>query len=136
MDYFFIPPAFAAFLMYFGSGLWFLLVFVLFYVRLTPYREFDLIRAGNQTAALALSGNIIGYAIVLYTAMAHSVSGFDMLVWGVVGLAAQYLAYQLLHRLFFKDWHAQLMADNRAVGIIACALSIAVGLINAASMTY
>ncbi|MGL4766476.1 MAG: DUF350 domain-containing protein [Formosimonas sp.] len=132
----FIPAGYAAFLAYFSAGLVLLFAFIMIYVRLTPYKEIELIRNGNRTAALALAGNVLGYAVVLYTAMAHSVSWGDMLFWALVGLLMQYLAYQLTHRILLRDWHQQVENDNLAAGVLAAATSLAIGLLNAGSMTY
>lgn len=128
--------AYLAFFSYFIGGLSLLLAFMFIYVRLTPYKEYDLIRQGNRTAALALAGNIIGYAIVIYTAIAHSVGWLDMALWGAIGLLAQYIAYQIIQRIVIIGWAQQVENDNVAAGILAAAVSIAIGLLNAASMTY
>ena len=125
-----------AFIAYFVGGLVSLLVFIALYVRLTPYREFDLIRQGNRTAALSLSGNVLGFAIVLYTAISHSVSGVDVLLWSVIGFLAQYASYHIIRQFFLRHWLLYIEEDNVAAGILAGALSIAVGLLNAASMSY
>ena len=125
-----------AFIAYFVGGLVSLLVFIALYVRLTPYREFDLIHQGNRTAALSLSGNVLGFAIVLYTAISHSVSGVDVLLWSVIGFLAQYASYHIIRQFFLRHWLLYIEEDNVAAGILACALSIAVGLLNAASMSY
>ena len=125
-----------AFIAYFVGGLVSLLVFIALYVRLTPYREFDLIRQGNRTAALSLSGNVLGFAIVLYTAISHSVSGVDVLLWSVIGLLAQYASYHIIRQFFLRHWLLYIEEDNVAAGMLAGALSIAVGLLNAASMSY
>ena len=128
--------AYLAFFSYSIGGLSLLLAFMFIYVRLTPYKEYDLIRQGNRTAALALAGNIIGYAIVVYTAIAHSVGWLDMALWGAIGLLAQYIAYQIIQRIVIIGWAQQVENDNVAAGILAAAVSIAIGLLNAASMTY
>lgn len=131
-----MSTAYFAFLTYFAAGLVLLFAFMWIYVRLTPYKEFELIRSGNRTAAYALAGNVLGYAVVLYTAIAHSVSWGDMLIWACVGLVTQYLAYQITHRVVIRDWATHVANDNMAAGILAAAISLAIGLLNAASMTY
>ena len=130
------PYAYLAFLAYFLGGLSLLLAFMFIYVRLTPYKEYDLIRNGNKTAALALAGNVIGYAVVLHTAIANSVGWLDMVLWGAIGLITQYIAYQIIKRLVIMRWTQHVENDNVAAGILAAAISIAIGLLNAASMTY
>ena len=44
-------------------------LFLAIYVRITPYREFALIRAGNVAAAASLSGALLGFVIPLASAM-------------------------------------------------------------------
>ncbi|MGZ5223125.1 MAG: DUF350 domain-containing protein, partial [Burkholderiales bacterium] len=51
-------PAFA---LYMVSSLALLVLFIVIYIRITPYREFALIREGNAAAAASLSGTIIGF---------------------------------------------------------------------------
>jgi putative membrane protein len=58
------------------------------------------------------------------------------MIWACVGLVAQYLAYQITHRLLIRDWAAHVENENVAAGIFAAAISLAIGLLNAASMTY
>jgi putative membrane protein len=131
-----VSASYLSFLAYFSAGLAFLFAFMYVYVRLTPYKEFELICAGNRTAAVALSGNVLGYTVVLYAAIAHSVAWMDMAVWAFIGLGSQYVAYRVTQRFFVRDWSAQIAADNLAAGIFSGALSLAVGLLNAASMSY
>ena len=38
-------------------------LFQFIYTRITPHKEFELIRAGNVSASVALGGAIIGFAI-------------------------------------------------------------------------
>jgi hypothetical protein len=48
------------FLLYFAMSLALLAAFLAIYVRITPYREFALIREGNVAASLSLSGAMLG----------------------------------------------------------------------------
>ena len=68
------------FLIYFGMSLVLLALFLAIYVRLTPYREFALIRDGNIAAAYSLSGSMLGFIIPLASAVEHSVNPVDMAV--------------------------------------------------------
>ncbi len=125
-------PAFAA---YFGLGVLFLVVFCTVHIWLTPQREIALIRHGNQAAAISLGGALIGFVLPLASAMAHSVSLVDLALWGLVALIVQWLAHQAIH-LLIRNLATQIEEDNRAVAIFAAVVAIAVGLVNAAAMTW
>ncbi len=130
----FIRPV-AAFVMYFASGVALTGLFLVIYIRLTPYRELVLIRAGNRAAAASLSGALLGYVIALASAIAHSVSLRDMLSWGVAALLVQAGAY-LVARIMFRDLAGAIERGEVSAGILAAALSLAAGILNAASMSY
>jgi putative membrane protein len=124
-----------AFVIYFGAGLALLAVFLAIYSAVTPYNEFVLIREGNLAAAISLAGATLGFVLPLASAIAHSVSVIDMALWGVVALVAQIVVYFLVARLVPR------LAEAIAAGRVAAAaflatLAIAVGLLNAAAMTY
>lgn len=123
------------FLIYFGMSLVLLALFLAIYVRLTPYREFALIRDGNMAAAYSLSGSMLGFIIPLASAVEHSVNPVDMAVWGVIALVIQLFAF-LATRLLLPNLVADIPAGKEAQGFFLGALSLGVGIINAASMTY
>lgn len=114
-------------------GLFAIGIFV--YIRITPYQEFRLIRAGNCTAAWSLGGVMIGLTLPLASAMAHSVSLADMALWGGVALAFQLLAF-FFAAFALKDLRNGIEADRTSYGVALAALSIAVGILNAGALTY
>lgn len=124
-----------SFLSYFAAAIGLLVVFLLAYVLITPYREFALIRQGNPAAAASLSGAMLGFVLPLASAIAHSVSLPDMAVWGSVALVVQLLAY-LAARLLLPDLARDIPAGKVATGAFLGALSLAVGILDAACMTY
>lgn len=105
------------------------------YIRITPYHEIALIRAGNGAAAWSLGGVMIGLTLPLASAMAHSVSLQDMAVWGAVALSFQLLAF-FAASLALKDLRAGIEGDRVAYGVTVAALSISVGILNAGALTY
>ena len=125
-------PAFAA---YFGLGVLFFAVFCTVHIWLTPQREMLLIRHGNQSAAISLAGALIGFVAPPVSAIAHSVSLADLALWGVVAMVVQWLAHSAV-RLVIHDLARHVEEDNRAVAVLAAAVAIGVGLINAAAMTW
>jgi len=123
------------FLIYIVLSLALLTAFVWIYDKVTPYNELELIRGGNTAAAVAYAGAMIGLALPLGSAVAHSVNPVDMVIWGVFALAIQVLVYFLVRRLI-PHLNDQIPANNMAPAILLAALSIAAGIINAACLTY
>ena len=126
--------SFLAFLSYFGTGLGVLIVAVVLVTLVTPHKDFTLLRQGNVAAATALAGNLIGVALPLHSAITHSVSLVDALIWGVVACGIQVVAY-LLANLVAGRITRQITDNVAAAGIFSAGVSIAVGLINAAAIT-
>lgn len=124
-----------AFLSYFAAAIGLLALFLLIYVFMTPYREITLIRQGNTAAAASLSGAILGFVLPLASAIAHSVGLADMAIWGLVALIIQLLVY-LAARLLLPDLARDVPAGKVATGVFLGALSLAIGMLNAACMTY
>lgn len=124
-----------AFVSHFFTALAFLFVFIAIYIRITPYKEITLIREGNTAAAASLSGAVIGYAIALSSSVAHSVDLYDMLIWSGIGLVVQLLAY-FITRLMLPDLVKDVPENRLASGLFLGALSISMGLLNAACQTY
>jgi putative membrane protein len=124
-----------SFLLYLAGGLACLGVFVTVYIRLTPFAEFKLIREGNIAAATAFTGALLGYALPLSSAIAHSVTARDMVVWALIGLVVQYLAH-LLARQLLPNLNQEIHKNNAAMGLLSGGLSVVFGMINAACMVY
>ena len=125
-------PAFAA---YFALSLGLLALFLVIYTQLTPQREWTLIRDGNVAAALALVGAAIGFCLPLASTVAHSVGLLDVLVWGVVALVVQVLAFLLL-RLLLGNVGEAIARGNMACAVMLAGGSVAIGLLNAACLSY
>lgn len=113
----------------------------------TPYKEFDLIKQGAQTedpkkmaaakaAAHDLGGKIIGLAIVLASAVYHSVNLWDLVIWGIVGMVFQVIIFYLFEWVTPFKVVSEIPNGNVSVGIFASRLSIAAGLLMAALISY
>jgi putative membrane protein len=126
-----IPP----FLAYFAVAIVLVLIFVRIYTWVTPQDELALIKANNPAAALAFGGALIGFALPLSSAITHSLSLLDCAVWGAVALIVQVLTFVVL-RVAVKQLPERINQGEIATGIFVAATAIAVGLINAACMSY
>ena len=124
-----------SFLAYLGMGVLFTLVFLGVYLIVTPQREIALIRTGNTSAALTLVGALFGYELPLASAIAHAVSLADLAIWGGIALAVQLATYLAL-RVWLKPLAAHIEADRVSIGLLAGSVSLAMGILNAAAMTY
>lgn len=124
-----------AFISHFGSSLAFLFLFIAIYIRVTPYKEIELIRSGNTAAAASLSGAVLGYSIALASSVAHSIDLIDMLIWGTVALLIQLLAF-FAARLILPDLIHDVPNNKLSSGVFLGALSLGMGILNAACQTY
>ena len=123
------------FLIYLGVSLALLYLFVWIYIRVTPWREMALIREGNMAAAFSVSGAILGFIVPLSSAVRFSVNLVDMVIWGVIALAVQVAAFIII-KLLVPTVAQDIAAGNSAQGFFLGAASLAVGLLNAACMSY
>jgi putative membrane protein len=123
------------FLVYLAVALVLLAFFVAIYIRVTPYRELALIREGNMAASFSLSGSILGFVIPLASAIQHSVSLVDMAIWGLIAMVVQIAAFVVV-KLLIPSITQDIAAGKGAQGFFLGCLSLAVGVINAACMSY
>lgn len=126
--------AIVAHFVYFGIAIVATVLFVAIYVTVTPHREFRLIREGNTAAAISLGGALLGYTIPLAKAVSQSQGIADMLLWSGVALVAQLVAYGA-SRLILPTLSSDVHGGRTASGIFLAAMSVCVGLLNAAAMT-
>ncbi|HTT09873.1 MAG TPA: DUF350 domain-containing protein [Burkholderiaceae bacterium] len=125
-------PLFGA---YFGLSLLLLAAFLLIYLRITPYPEIALIRSGNTAAAASLGGAIIGFVLPLASSIENSISLVDMFLWSVISLIVQLIAFLIVHAVI-PAISKNVQEGQLASGIFLGAVAIALGMLNAACMTY
>lgn len=124
-----------AFLSYFAVAVALIAVFLLVYVNVTPYDEIALIRQGNTAAAISLGGAMLGFAMPVANVIAHSDTLADLAAWGAIAGVIQILAY-LVARFALPQLTADIPAGKVAPASFLAALSLTIGLTNAACMTY
>ena len=125
------------FAVYFGLSIVFLFVFKLVYALVTPHDEWKLVKEEkNVAAAIGFGGAIVGFAIALASAATHSVAIVDFIIWAVVAIIAQSLAFALLRFTFMPKIADRIDKNEISAGTILAAVSISVGLLNAACMSY
>ena len=125
-------PAFAA---YFALAVILLLLFIRIYSWVTPHDEFGLIRANNAAAAIAFGGALLGFAWPLASAITHSMSLLDCAIWGAVALVVQLIAF-FFSCIALKPLPQRIRDDELSAGLFSACCSVAIGMLNAAAMTY
>jgi putative membrane protein len=123
------------FALYFGSSVILVILFLAVYVRVTPYREFKLISEGNLAAAYSFSGALLGFAIPLASAVAHSVGLIDMIIWGTIALIVQIITFFVV-KTIFPSIVLDIPANHASKGLFLGVVSLTVGILNAACITY
>ena len=108
-------------------------LFSLTYLLITPARELRLIKQGNVACALSFGGALLGFCLALASAMTHSLNILDFILWSAGAAIVQIGAYFATTRLV-PDAGRELQQNNIAVGALYCALSLAIGVLNAACL--
>lgn len=123
-----------AFLLYFVVGVGLIAAFAVIYLRLTAHDEIALIRAGNLAAAIALGGNLVGFAVPLEKAIAQASSIPDCVLWAVAAMIIQFAAYGLA-RLLIPELSRKIEQDDLPAAAILAVIAVISGTLAAASMT-
>lgn len=129
---------FLSFGLYFVTAIVMVIVFLFLYWIVTPYNDYKLIFVDNNTAAaIGLGGAMLGLAIPMYSALISAVSYIDFVLWGAVAMVIQLIFALLMTRLKGKySLEKPIRQGAVSVGVFMAFLSIAIGLINAGSMSY
>ncbi|MEP7702711.1 DUF350 domain-containing protein [Paraglaciecola sp. 25GB23A] len=125
------------FAMYFAISIALLFVFKIIYALVTPHDEWKLVKEDkNVAAAVGFGGAMIGFSIALAGAATNSLSLVDFIIWGIVAMIAQSFAFALLRFTFMPKIAERINQNEVSAGTMLAAMSISVGLLNAACMTY
>lgn len=125
------------YLIYFGLSTVLMILGVVIFVFTTKTKEFKLIGQGNKAAGIVVAGRTIGLAIILYSAIANSVSPVDLAIWAGIGIVTQVIA-NFLAELLTPGFNVEeaLEKENIAVAIVLLGMFVSIGLIIAGCMTY
>ncbi|MBP2652536.1 MAG: hypothetical protein H6Q73_105 [Firmicutes bacterium] len=135
------------FLIYLGISFPLLGLGLYVFMRTTPYKEFDLIAKGTdlsdmhkslaaQAAALDLGGKLLGLALVMASAIYHSVNLVDLAIWGVIGMVFQVIVFYIFEWITPFKVIDEIPKGNVGVGIFSAFISLATGLLLAALISY
>ena len=93
-----------------------------------------MIRAGHMAAALSFGGALIGFALTLASSAIFNASVVAYWGWALLAMLVQLIAYLAMTRII-PNLHAALEANNVAVGAFLGAVSLTIGIINAACLS-
>jgi putative membrane protein len=119
---------FPDFIIQLGAALGLFIVSLMIYVMMTPHKELALIRAGNPSAALAFAGVVIGLAIPLGSCLAYAFSLLDLLIWGVITLLLQLIAFRFTD-MFLRGLPRRIAEGDVAAAVFLMSVKIGVALI-------
>jgi putative membrane protein len=109
-------------------------VFIVIYMKITPFDEMALIHAGKGAAALSLGGAIVGFSLTLGSAIVYNAGLLGVVGWAVVAMVVQVIVYAIASRLMHTV-KTEIEAGNAAMGGFMGALSLAAGVVNAACLS-
>jgi putative membrane protein len=109
-------------------------VFFFLYTKLTPFDEIALIHAGKASAALSLSGALVGFSLTLGSAIIHNATLIEVVIWSIVAMVVQVIVYTVASRLLHTI-RIEIEAGNAAMGGFMGAISLVAGIVNAACLS-
>lgn len=124
-----------SFALYFAAALIAVALFLLAYMAITSHHELDLIKKGNTSAAISFGGALIGFTLPLASVIEHSASLVDMAIWSAIALVVQIVVLKIVD-VALCEVSRHIEEGNVAAGVTLAAASIALGVVNAACMTY
>ena len=122
------------FLEYLAVGFGLLAAFFVIYLWVTPQDELRLIRTGNSAAALSLAGAVIGFILPLGIVIAEHGKLANVVLWGVVAMIVQILAF-FLARGLMPGLPKGIAEGKVSMGAFSGLVSLAIGILNAACQT-
>lgn len=128
------PAQYFLYLQYMVAGVVMTGIFGAVYLRITPAEEIHLIKNGNLACALSFGGALIGFCVTLASSISHSVSLIDFILWGLGAAVVQVLVYFAVV-FMVKEANEELIRNNVAVGALFGAISVSIGLLNAACLS-
>ena len=119
---------FPDFIIQFLAALGLFIASLFIYVLMTPHRELELIRAGNPSASLAFGGVVVGLALPLGSCLAHAFGLWDLLIWGIVTLLIQLLAFRFAD-IFLRHLPRRIAEGDVAAAIFLMSVKLGLALI-------
>lgn len=113
-----------------------IVIFLAIFEIVTKYNDWEEIKNGNISVALATSGKILAIGIILAFSINSNDSLWEIFIWGSYGFLLQLISYYIFE--FFTPMFKvdeEIAKDNRAVGLLSFMISITVAIVIGASIT-
>lgn len=123
-------------LAFFSVAIVALIVFLAILEMVTKYKDWEEIKKGNLSVAMATGGKIFGICNIFRFAILNNDSLLYSLIWagyGFVLLLVAYFIFEFLTPYFKID--DEIRNDNRAVGFLSMIISISLSYVIGASVT-
>ena len=124
---------FPDFIVQLGVAIGLFVASLIIYVIMTPHKELKLIRDGNPSASLAFGGVVVGLAIPLGSCLEHALGLFDLIIWGVVTLLLQLLAFRFAD-IFLRGLPRRIAEGDVAAAVFLMSVKIGLALILAGAV--
>ena len=124
---------FPQFLIHGGVTLALLVAGCVVHVLLTPMREMRLIRAGNVSAGISVGAVIVGLAVPMSACLATATTVYDILIWGVVAILLQLLAFRVAD-LLLHDLPKRIERDEVGAALVLAGVKLAAAMVMAAAL--
>ncbi|MBB6452042.1 putative membrane protein [Salirhabdus euzebyi] len=111
------------------------ILFLAIFELVTKYNNWEEIKKGNFSVAMATGGKIFGIANIFRYSIEHNDSLLQSVGWGMIGfilLLIGYFIFEFLTPTFRID--DEIANDNRAVGLIAMVISIGLSFVIGANI--
>ena len=135
IDVYGLQAGIVAFLIAFVAAGLFAIAFKVIYQAATPYHEHTLIRQDNVAAALTLGAALIGYVLVLASALEHTASLIEFAIWALIAGLIQIVAFTIVRRIVMPDFADRIVRGEMAAAVYMGSISLCVGLLNAACLS-
>ena len=124
---------FPDFLIHGGVTLALLMAGCIVHMLLTPMKEMQLIRAGNVSAGISVGAVIVGLAVPMSACLATATTVYDILIWGVVAILLQLLAFRASD-LLLRDLPKRIERDEVGAALVLAGVKIAAAMIMSAAL--
>lgn len=124
---------FPQFLIHGGVTLALLVAGCVVHVLLTPMKEMRLIRAGNVSAGISVGAVIVGLAVPMSACLATATTVYDILIWGVVAILLQLLAFRVAD-LLLHDLPKRIERDEVGAALVLAGVKLAAAMVMAAAL--
>ncbi|WP_033541717.1 DUF350 domain-containing protein [Planococcus sp. CAU13] len=121
---------------YFSVVVLCLIVSMFIFEMVTKYKNWEEIKKGNLSVAMATGGKIFGITNIFHYSIEQHNTMLEMIGWGLYGftlLIFAYLLFEFLTPKFKVD--EEIEKDNRSVGFISLTISVGLSFVIGASIS-